>query len=51
MSLLELFLLAAGLAMDATAVAACKGGLARPLRARDVARMAVLFGSPSATPL
>jgi manganese efflux pump family protein len=39
-----LFLLASGLAMDATAVAASKGLAAREIRPRDVLLVAILFG-------
>lgn len=45
MTLRAIVLLAVGLAMDATAVAAARGFAATRLRARDVALVAGLFGS------
>jgi putative Mn2+ efflux pump MntP len=44
LSFLSLLVLAFGLAMDATAVAATRGLAAPVLRARDVVRVALLFG-------
>jgi putative Mn2+ efflux pump MntP len=43
-----ILLLACGLAMDATAVAAARGLAARTIRPRDVALVAVLFGGSQA---
>jgi putative Mn2+ efflux pump MntP len=44
MSFAELLLLAIGLAMDATAVAASRGLAAPAIRARELARIALVFG-------
>lgn len=48
MSLWAIFLLAVGLAMDATAVAAARGMAARHIRPRDVLLVALLFGGAQA---
>lgn len=48
MSFGEILLLAVGLAMDATAVAAATATMARDIRARDVLRVAILFGGSQA---
>ena len=44
MSFAALFILALGLAMDATAVSGARGLAAKQVRARDAALLALLFG-------
>lgn len=41
---IEIFVLAVGLAMDATAVAAARGVVAREVRVRDAVKLAAFFG-------